>query len=85
MKYTEKIHAERLLGILNKKDPCMCCPIFKHYNYEKNDMIAGVSTIGSCDICKRFVDSKKGCPCVYFGAKEAIKQTWLALEAKGYI
>ena len=28
MKYTEKIHAKRLLGMLEKKDPCACCASF---------------------------------------------------------
>ncbi|HEA67734.1 MAG TPA: hypothetical protein ENI07_13050 [Desulfobacterales bacterium] len=25
-KYTEKIHAQRLLKMLKKKEPCGCCP-----------------------------------------------------------
>ena len=32
MKYTENVHAKRLLGMLNKKNPCVRCPASKYYN-----------------------------------------------------
>jgi len=94
MKYTEKIHATRLLGMLNKKNPCMCCPQEKHYGlrHEYDDMpwqkaIEGVDD--ACHVCLEFVNIKQEggewCPCLILGEKEAIKRTWIALEAKGYI
>jgi hypothetical protein len=45
--------------------------------------------INICQICRGFVGLPihKGCPCRMFEGKcrEAIKQTWIALEEKGYI
>ena len=92
MKYTEKIHAKRLLGMLEKKNPCSYCPAGKDFKardfsewglveYECGDIndsyVAG--------ICVRFVGGKDCCPCTEFGRQEAIKRTWLALEEKGYL
>ena len=88
MKYTEKVHAKRLLGMLNKKDPCMCCPKSRNYypnngsvwDYTKEDVLA-------CQICHAFIGCRKtyDCPCDKLGKGKAIKRTWLALEEKGYI
>lgn len=71
--YTEKIHAARLLKILERKNPCGLCPATPDY-------------FGCCLVCARFVGSLTGnCPCPMYGIKEAIKRTWLSLEAKGYL
>jgi len=93
MKYTEKIHAKRLLGMLNKKNPCLCCPQERHYgiNEHNDDMPWQEDGDGddACHICMEFVNTKqtdwKWCPCLILGEKEAIKRTWIALEEKGYI
>ena len=89
MKYTEKIHAKRLLGMLNKKDPCLCCPAGYRYGVKGNDMVWRNWDGNQCYICRDFIGSNKIlCPCSedrIFGKKEAIKRTWLALEAKGYL
>jgi len=92
--YTERIHATRLLGMLNKKDPCICCPQDKYYDaqcfhgympWQKN----GDEGESACKICMSFIgvmpNESKWCPCNILGRTEAIKLTWLALEAKGYL
>ena len=86
--YTEAIHAKRLLKMLNKKDPCSCCPA--GLSFSPGGFILGLSGSalnkeGVCAVCQNFVNlSTYGCPCYHLGT-EAIKRTWLALEAKGYI
>jgi len=109
-KYTEKIHAQRLLKMLEKDDPCACCPAAK--NFYVPTILEGISWLNNadpdtmwsnatreyhydthtitygevCEICKHFVGcGENGCPCIVFGEQEAIKRTWIALEAKGYI
>ena len=92
MKYTEKIHAKRLLGMLNKKNPCLCCPREKHYlsTGEHGDMPWDNEEDEEkpCLICMDFISIKPNdsyCPCYILGEQEAIKRTWLALEEKGYL
>ena len=82
MKYTEKIHAKRLLGMLKKKDPCTCCPGASHYDWN----VAAVSDT-ACKVCQSFIGVRVTvtCPCLKLGRKEALKRTWIALEEKGYI
>ena len=85
--YTEKIHAERVMDIMEKEDnACGCCPAGIDYkpDWWKEERMLWTKKTYPCVICGEFVGSK-GCPCYVFGQKEAIKQTWLALEAKGYI
>jgi hypothetical protein len=41
-----------------------------------------------CDICLNFVSANitNGCPCFNLGScQNAVKQSWLALEERGYI
>ena len=87
MKYTEKIHAKRLLGMLNKKNPCQeTCPAGKYYSFFRENG-------KDCNLCRDFVGAKGNperifdarCPCNILGREEAIKRTWIALEEKGYI
>jgi len=87
MKYTEKIHATRLLGMLNKKDPCLCCPKYKYYDPVHSDIIIDdCHSKAACRVCREFVGICAGiCPCPTWGKAEAIKRTWLALEEKGYL
>ena len=87
MKYTEKFHAERLLGMLNKKNPCLCCPAGPGYQM-CSGMVGGLSIRNACSVCKKFVgmtDILTKCPCDELGEEKAIKRTWIALEQKGYI
>ena len=90
-KYTEKIHAQRLLKMLNKKDPCGWCPAHGRFGQfyiagSPSEMWEIDDGPDPCRVCRRFVSRlRSGCPCNYFGKKEAIKRTWLALERKGYI
>ena len=96
MKYTEKIHAERLLEMLDMKDPCLGCPLISNFYYRPEDG-RGKSLFENeshrerrkaCKICYEFIgltDDIRPCPCWQLSKDEAIKRTWLALEAKGYI
>jgi len=77
-KYTEKIHASRLLKMLESENPCSweVCP---NNQGECNNSI--------CVMCKKFIGcyAHFKCPCYELGKQEAIKRTWLALQRKGYI
>jgi hypothetical protein len=88
MEYTEKIHVERLLKMLNKKNPCAHCPAGPNYSSSQGILNKFIETdsevFQTCRICRGFVGAKETCPCWEFG-KEAIKRTWIALEEKGYI
>ncbi len=91
MKYTEKIHAQRLLKMLKKKEPCLCCPAQPYFTTSGDRCISrrflsATFGGGACEICQKFIGLTIGdCPCYRLKGKEAIKRTWLALEAKGYI
>ena len=83
-KYTEKIHAINLLGMLSTDNPCDICAL----NGDRDATGDFIPTEDTCDICKSFVGInkyKKTCPCPNLGKSEAIKRTWLALEEKGYL
>ena len=86
MKYTEKIHAKRLLGMLSKKNPCLCCPAGRYYGAAASDDMEWENS--KCEICLEFINAGLcfwECPCHVLGDKKAIKRTWLALEEKGYL
>ena len=88
MEYTEKIHAERLLKMLeNRKNPCACCPANPYYNPEFER--GGLWENDPCLVCAAFLgmkfDWRNPCPCLNLGRPESIKRTWLAIEEKGYI
>lgn len=85
MKYTEAVHAKRLLMMLDDLYPCDFCPSV--------GFDAGVKQC--CGVCRDFIGldffkttpycNEIRCPCLVLGNHEAIKRTWLALEEKGYI
>lgn len=91
--YDEKYHAEALLEILEMKDTCNLCPMLHSHKGEYKKLLKAQPNYFSvmskleekgCKVCTSFVGSKI-CPCGYFGHKEAIKRTWIALDEKGYI
>ena len=89
--YTEKIHGARLLKMMKKKNPCLCCPATPYFkdNLPSETMWRNSYILGEhpCDICKEFVgldNQYTDCPCNELG-KKAIKRTWIALEEKGYL
>jgi len=92
MEYTEKIHAERLLKMLERKNPCAYCPAgkdfeprdFSEWGLDKYEC-GSIRKSYVADICIRFVNGEEICPCLAWGKKEAIKRTWIVLEEKGYI
>ncbi|MFH2025298.1 MAG: hypothetical protein ABIK30_05660 [bacterium] len=90
-KYTEKIHAQRLLKMLSKKNPCMHCPAQKQFKARSGDYVYENSKHECCEICMNFLGYNSYhfadypiCPCFKY-RDDVIKRTWLALEAKGYI
>ena len=90
--YTEKLHAHRLKVMLKREDLCGCCPKAKNFEIgtsiwegARGLMLHYFNTsTGACKVCKDFVNTFD-CPCFELGREGAIKQTWLALEAKGYL
>ena len=95
MDYTENIHAERLLKMLNKEDPCYHCPAAKYFNPDNPaDELWDEKASSCCNICLAFVGLPaipnhkvlgELCPCRVLGNKEALKRTYTALEEKGYL
>ena len=86
-KHTEKIHAERLIKMMEMKNPCTRCPAAERFNIDNGSsaMWRGIfSSNDPCIICPAFVNTED-CPCENLGQKEAIKRSWIALEEKGYI
>ena len=78
MKYTEAIHAEALIMMMEKESPCNWCPAEQSERSE------------ACVVCEEFVGIVQGlflndCPCRELGQQEAIKRTWIALEESGYL
>jgi len=87
-KYTEKIHAERLIKILEKKDTCNRCPAASRFDGGKEPKDLWSENSNPCKICCNFInltEKNKACPCDEFGSKGAARLTWIALEEKGYI
>ena len=98
--YTEKIHAEHVIKLLEDPGPCeQCAATYRHQRKSSSigQKFRGLweNTEEVCDICTRFVgyDQKtmpdigieSWCPCHQLGAEEALKKTWIALEEKGYL
>ncbi|KKK90761.1 hypothetical protein LCGC14_2719770 [marine sediment metagenome] len=89
-KYTERVHAQRTLKMfLNRKEPYAHCPAQKGYGKAHTrgvpEEMWDMEGAHPCEVCGDFVGSPDECPCVEFGAKEAIERTWRALREKGYL
>jgi hypothetical protein len=78
-KYTEKVHAQRLIKVLESGDTCRKCPASPEYSQGPD----------GCEICLNFILPDcidiPSCPCYSLGPQEAVKRSWIALEEKGYI
>lgn len=92
MKYTEKVHAKRLIKMLEKPEPCNCCPA--QLNFKINTgFISGVVGYGwgsydACRVCKAFIGlspNSQGCPCYRMDRERALELTREALKEKGYL
>ena len=85
-KYTEKVHAKRLIKMMEINNPCIHCPAEPRFDSDGILISMWNYGIGAdpCKICYKFVDTC-GCPCNILGQEEAIKRSWIALEEKGYI
>ena len=88
--YTEKLHAERLIKILNKEDTCNKCPATRYFN--DGGFPGKLYKNLPCEVCQEFVGLKLNknkfkysCPCHRLGKERAIEKSWLALEKKGYL
>lgn len=94
MRYTEHVHAKRLVRMLERNSPCDCCPAQPHYATGKH-FLSYVRSNGNftspsdaCIICKRFVGINPyshGCPCTKLGKKKALEKTQKILKEKGYL
>jgi len=79
---SEKEHARVLIKILERKRTCSLCPYGKY-----------TVDCAYCETCRAFVfllpyavsEDLLRCPCQVLGPEEAVKRSWIALEAKGYI
>jgi len=85
-KYTEAIHAERIMAILEKDDVCKCCPAARRYmSYNPCNDMWDYET-NPCRICAEFIGQEKyRCPCFILGKEKAIAVTIQALKEKGYM
>lgn len=90
--YTEEIHAERLLEMLELENPCSHCPAQVKFGVD-GDFIEDANLFSStsderigCKVCRNFINMKStGCPCPMLGKKKALKRTLEALKKKGYL
>ena len=89
-KYTKEIHEQRLRKMLDKKEPCNCCPAGRGYQpdtFERwgVDVWYGDDGYAVCSICRTFIGLKprpsgvKRCPCLVLGKKRALMRTYEAL------
>lgn len=95
MKYTEKVHAARLIKFLEKTEPCGRCPAQKYYG-PHSSFVKGAEGepdrhphehLG-CQVCNEFLDMKRaqfGCPCESLGQEKALELTRQKLKEKGYL
>uniref|UniRef100_A0A6M3IPF8 Uncharacterized protein n=1 Tax=viral metagenome TaxID=1070528 RepID=A0A6M3IPF8_9ZZZZ len=86
-KYTERIHVQRLIKMLNKKDPCNCCPAAYYYaGHNLPYIMWDIDKQNPCVVCTKFVEIYETigayCPCNVLGKERAIKRTWEMIEEK---
>lgn len=97
--YTEKIHAERVLKILEKPNTCDRCPANLKFTIDNDVKLRAFMWKNSpCQLCNDFIGIGETahvntlplfdiypCPCKALGSHEALKRTWLKLEELGYV
>ena len=90
--YTEKIHARKLIEILEKEDACNKCPASVGFNKclgATEKWIINDDNNHPCDICRSFIGLTKQlgkiCPCISLGKEKAIEITYEVLKSKGYL
>ena len=97
--YTTKVHARRLLQMLSRPTICSLCPARKGFADGRREYKLDADyTTTICPVCQAFVNipSDGLCPCHHDfelglcktlkqSASEAIKRTWIALEAGGFL
>ena len=92
-KYTEELHAERLLKMLDKLPAdavCYSCPANKNFYAAAPCVVSLERDLEECDVCHAFLgmppaDDCDACPCDHFGEEDAIKITVQKLKEKGYM
>ena len=94
-RYTEEIHAQNLLHILEQEDTCLWCPakVENGNSPHTGKFISDIwldGPVNPCTICWDFINQMEayttgGCPCGRLGPEKASKYSWLALEEKGYL
>ena len=94
MEYTEKMHAERMIKMieeLGSDEVCYSCPTCKDFSISSGPLL-GLDDRDwtDCDICHAFVGMPptkecEECPCDHFGPEEAIRITIQKLKEKGYM
>lgn len=101
MRITKKLHAKVMLRMLEDEEKvCTRCPgLLAEQMFGINFNMCGDSG-AYCRLCTNFVSKRSEqlpganynnvevpnkCPCYKFGFDEAIKRTWIALEAGGYL
>ena len=97
--YTTKVHARRLLQMLSRPTICNLCPARKGFVNERRDYKLDEDYLTTiCPVCQAFVNiySDDLCPCYHDielgicktlkqSAANALKRTWIALEAGGFL
>ena len=99
--YTTKVHARRLLQMLNHSSIYHMCPAKRGFNtLTRTGPFCNTWNGEPCKVCKSFIRLSfmdTYCPCYAFGYKldnmdslkkssaEALKRTWLALEEGGFL
>jgi len=87
MLYTEEIHAERLLEVLLKNEPCNHC--IASENFDEYGRPWKLWDNETCQLCTNFVGLEYKypflCPCHALGHEKAIEKSWEALREKGYM
>lgn len=82
--YTKEIHMQRVAKMLERKDPCGCCPAAPYYSYIGDWELSFVYDNDPCGICQRFLGKKtENCPCVKYGKELAIEKTIKKLKEHG--
>jgi hypothetical protein len=89
-KYTESVHAMRLMVVLESEKPCKGCPATFNFSGAVNPDSDWYYGERPCHVCQDFLGLSvrifgRRCPCHRLTPDEVMKNSWLALEEKGYV